>query len=188
MIVGIYADFPQSGKTTAKDVFVKKGFTELSVATTVKESLEVVLYALGISPKDIMEYLYGSRKNEIIPQLNCTAGYLMSNYAMFMREKFTPDIWLITLQNRVKPSGLYVVDDMRFPNEFRYIVDNGLTVRVVRDSVNKQHGRAENSEGQLYLEQFDYVVSNDATKECFEEKIEKIANEILLEYKGFYNE
>lgn len=186
MIVGIYADYPLSGKSTAKETFVREGFTELSFATAVKESLEVVLISLGISPKDTYEYLYGSWKNHIIPQLNCTGGYLMSHYAMFMREKFTNDIWLMTAQNRVKKNKLYVVDDLRFYNEYRYIMDNGFTIKIVRPDVNKNHGRSSNSEGQLSGFSFDYTVVNDGTIQDFQEKIVSILEKEkdILNYEG----
>lgn len=170
-IVGIYADYPQSGKSTAKEVFVDAGYKELSFATSVKESLSVVLSDLGIWSGDVHEYLYGDWKNEIIPELDCTGGYLMSRYAMFMREAFSQDIWLNTLKNRIYPGERYVIDDLRFLNEYNYIKENGITIKVVRPNVQQNHGRTSNSEGRLANASFDHVLMNDGTREEFQEKI-----------------
>lgn len=179
-IVGIYADYPQSGKTTAKRVFHAAGYEELAFATSVKESLEVVLSGLGVRFQDAYEYLYGEWKGEIIPELNCTGGYLMSQYAMFMRETFSEDIWLNTLKNRVISGKRYIIDDLRFINEYNYIKKNGIVIKIVRPDVQRDHGRAVRSEGQLAHVQFDHVIMNDGTQGDFQLKVYKTV-EILNE-------
>lgn len=182
MIVGLYSDYPQSGKSTVKDTFVAAGFKHLSFAQPVKESLEVVLIHLGISAKDVRDYLYGDKKGNTIPQLNCTGGYLMSHYATtFFREMICNDVWLEALQRKVTRTGLYVVDDLRFYNEYRYIIENGFVVKIVRQNAEKNHGRSAKSEGLLTNQVFDYTIHNYGTLEELRTNAQKVVDGILLE-------
>jgi hypothetical protein len=117
MLVGLYSSLPQSGKSTVKTIFVNNGFIPLSFASAVKESLSVVLSGLGIESPE--RYLWGDWKDKVIPGMYCTGGYLMSTYATeFMRNTIANDVWVKILLNKVQPGKNYVVDDLRFYNEY----------------------------------------------------------------------
>ena len=176
MLIGIYSDVPQSGKSTITDYFVKRKMQRESFAESVKISLLSVLIDLGVeNPKD---YLWGAKKASYIRQTQCTGGYLMSHYAMFMRNTFGQDIWLNTTLNRMKKDVNYVIDDMRFPNEYG-IFD--YTVKVVRNGVIKEHGRDETSEGQLSNKYFDYTIENNGTLQDLQDKVETLYYDITGE-------
>lgn len=159
MIVGLYSSLPQSGKTTVKDAFVRAGFTPLSFASPVKESLFVVLSGLGVEAPE--RYLWGDWKHKVIPGMYCTGGFLMSAYATsFMRDTISQDIWVNILLQKIQNGINYVVDDLRFPNEFA-IMD--YTVNIIRPDVEPRHGRLPKSEGQLDDYRFDYLIENTGT-------------------------
>jgi len=162
MIVGLYSSVPQSGKSTVAKVFIEEGFELLSLASPVKESLEVVLKGLGVP--DYKEYLYGSKKDKAIPGLYVTGGYLMSTYAtVFMRDIIYEGTWLDILKKKIEPGKNYVVDDMRFPNEYLYF---DVRVRLYRPSrLLEGHKRYGKSEGQLDNFSFDYTIMNDGTED-----------------------
>lgn len=175
MIVGIYSPVPQSGKSTVSKLFVEAGFERLSFAEPVKQSLEPVLTGLQIP--DYKEYLYGSMKDEIIPVLGVTGGVLMSTYATnFMRNTIHPDTWLNILLNKVEPGKDYVVDDLRFPNEFA-IFD--ITIKLYRPSrIIKGHSREKSSEGQLDNLDFSYILVNDGTQDELKLRTESLIQKI----------
>jgi hypothetical protein len=160
MLVGIYSSQPQSGKSTVKAVFTEHGFIEESFATPVKESLLVVLRSLRvIEPK---RYLWGDWKHKVIPGLGVTGGYLMSTYATdYMRNSINKDVWRNALESRLKFGKSFVVDDLRFPNE--YIIFD-YTIRVIREDA-PGHDRSDTSEGQLDDFSFDYIILNNGTTE-----------------------
>ena len=177
MIVGIYSDHPQSGKTTVKDIFVEHGFVPLSLADPVKESLLVVLESLGVdAPR---AYLWGDRKEEIIPELGVTGGFLMSNYATgFFRDTINKDVWLNCLMPKIEDNVDYVVDDLRFENEYHSF---DCAIHIIRPDVNKDHGRMERSESRLASYAFDYAFINGGTLEELQEATITTIQEIRRE-------
>ena len=174
MIIGLYSSVPQSGKTTARDTFVGHGFIPLSLADPVKRSLLVVLNSLYTIDAD--RYLWGDWKNKIIPEMGVTGGRLMSNYAMGMRD-LDPDVWLNCLLMHVDLNKNYVVDDLRFHNEFDAF---DININIVRPFAEQDHGREDRSEGILVERQFDYKIINNSTIEHLQEKIECVV-EIIME-------
>lgn len=159
MIVGISSNNPQSGKSTVREVFEHRGYTALSLASPVKESLLVVLNDSHVL--SAVEYLWGNWKDRVIPELGVTGGKLMSSYAMNMRS-LNEDIWLNILLNKIynSPESNFVIDDMRFPNEFDSM---DYTVNVIRPNANENHGREVSSEGQLRHYNYDFTISNDGS-------------------------
>ncbi len=167
MKIGFYSNTPRSGKSAVADLFLRDGlFLKESFAHSVKIACLSVLNDLHVS--EPIEYLWGAKKGKIIPELGRTGGQFMSEYAMFMRNTYDQDIWLNTVLNRIHPHRNYIIDDLRFPNEFS-IFD--LTVKVERPSAEKEHGRDKTSEGQLDNFNFDYIIVNDGTLVELEEKV-----------------
>lgn len=166
-LIGFYSREPQSGKSTVSDYFMKGGlFARESFAYSVKIACLSVLNDLHVS--EPVGYLWGAKKDSIIPELGKTGGHFMSTYAMFMRNTYGDNIWLDTVLNRIDWDANYIIDDMRFPNEFA-ILD--YTIKVERPSAEKEHGRDKTSEGQLDKFEFDYIIVNDGTLEELEEKV-----------------
>lgn len=177
MIVGLYSNVPQSGKSTVGRVFQNAGYKKLSFATPVKQSLKVVLEALGVIEPDA--YLWGEKKDIVIPELGVTGGYLMSSYATtYMRDMIDEDIWLDALKRHVVPGLNYVIDDLRFYNEYRWLVGaGGIAIKVNRTGAIKQ-GRVASSEGQLNRVDFDYILDNDGSLADLVKKVNFILTQL----------
>lgn len=158
MLVGIYAPQPQAGKGTAAKVFYANGWRRLSIATPVKASMLVVLNALGVQqPK---RYLWGDLKDTPIPALGITGGALLSKYAVFMRGLYG-DIWLDPIRRAYNPQYNYVIDDLRFPNEYDWIEnEGGRMIKIVRGATYT-HDRV--AEGLLETYYFEHIFYNNGS-------------------------
>jgi hypothetical protein len=146
----------------------------LSLAEPVKRCLHTFLLECGISNGN--EYLWGDKKEEVIPGIGVTGGYLMSSFATdYMRNMIKEDVWLSALLRHVKPGHRYIVDDMRFSNEYAAF---DIKVIVVRPGfVN--HSRSAISEGQLDDFYFDYTIVNDGSFEKLEQQTREVIDDIL---------
>lgn len=157
MIVGLYSSVPQSGKSTIKNIFVERGFKALSLAEPVKQNLLIFLQSLCVEQPE--RYLYSDWKTKVIPELGCTGGYFMSTYATdFMRDMINPDIWLNILLRKINHDNHYIVDDMRFPNEYDAF---DCRILIINNTAEQNHGRSNKSEGLLDNHKFDYRIVNN---------------------------
>ena len=160
MIVGLYSSVPQSGKSTVKNIFVERGFKALSLAEPVKQNLLTFLQSLDVEQPE--RYLYSDWKTKVIPELGCTGGYFMSTYATdFMRDMINPEIWLNILLRKINHDNHYIVDDMRFPNEYNAF---DCRILVINNTAKQDHDRSSKSEGLLDDYKFDYRIINNP---CF---------------------
>lgn len=177
MIIGLYSDNPQSGKTTVAEILMST-LPNASVkhfATPVKKTLLTLLTQLHVdNPHD---YLLGDKKADIIPELGVTGGYLMSTFATDYMRSINPDVWLNALVVLDDPDALTIIDDLRFPNEFQWISTNGVTIKIVRNAPN--HDRSPLSEGQLSRYYFTYVIDNNGTLDDLIRQVYLIAQDIL---------
>lgn len=159
MIVGLYSTVPQSGKSTVAREFILAGYEKLSLASPVKEALHLLLVQYGIL--DASDYLWDEKKDQIIPGVGVTGGYLMSTFATdYMRRVINEDFWLDILLRKTHPNKNYIVDDMRFPNEYEAF---DVRIKVVRPNAEGRHGRSAASEGQLDSLDFDHYLYNDGS-------------------------
>lgn len=160
MIVGLYSSVPRSGKSEVSKLFVLAGYTKLSLASPVKNCLYGLLCDMGLT-RDAHEYIWGDRKDDVIPGMGVTGGYLMSSFATnYVREQINKDLWLNILLRHVKSGQKYIVDDMRFPNEYAAF---DVRINIIRPGY-VDHTRVRNSEGQLDDYPFDYTLVNDGDK------------------------
>jgi hypothetical protein len=174
MIVGIYSSVPQSGKSLLATKFIEAGYKPLSFATPVKLSMAVVLNGLNVERGG--DYLWGHKKDAVIPELGITGGQLLSTFASdYMRDTVDKDVWLNIAKNMIEPNTNYIIDDMRYPNEYEFIRNNGVVIHVTRD-ISKTHTRAKGSEGLLDEYFFDYNIKNNGTLE----HLDTLASRIVM--------
>jgi hypothetical protein len=194
MLIGIVG-FAGSGKGTIGDILVNNhDFTRLSFADAVKDAVSVVFgWPRHLLEGDTDE----SRKfrecrdefwsdrfgYEVTPRL---AMQLMGTESG--RSVFHDDIWVHTLEKRMKYKMEwefetdFVIPDVRFPNEIKFIRDQGgFVIRVVRgeDPMWYETALWANREGDKQRmemnynvhysewawigEQFDYLISNNGS-------------------------
>lgn len=168
MIVGLYSTNPQSGKSTVARLFTLAGYRRMSLAASVKKALHSVLMDAGV--QQAHEYLWGDWKDEVIPEWGVTGGFLMSTFATdYMRNYVNENVWLNIVLRQMKAGYDYIIDDMRFPNEFNAVKDSGgYCIKIVRPDANERHGRSTASEGQLDNYAFDWILVNDGSLEDLE--------------------
>lgn len=139
MIIGL-CGFIGSGKGTFADILVEKhGFLKESFANGVKDATAVVFgWDRQLLEGDTVQSrawreqpdAFWSKKfgKEFSPRL---ALQLMGTEAG--RDVFHQDLWIYSLQKRIKEEKNYVIADVRFPNEIKAIQEmGGKVVRIKR--------------------------------------------------------
>lgn len=84
-----------------------------------------LLVDLGHEPKEACRLLLED-KAEIIPAIGVSARHLMRTLGTeWGRECVHPELWLRCWEKKIKEQKKVVVDDVRFPNEAKLILQNG---------------------------------------------------------------
>jgi len=172
-----------NGKDTLAEYLVEKyGYTQLSFAGPLKDICGILF---GFD----YEQLYGSEKETIDPRWNVTPRdmfqYVGTELFRNMMGKKIPDIdnnfWVKCLMERINrimkinPDCKIVISDVRFENELNAIksLDNNITIRVTRPSMNKT---TDTHESELYIEKLnvDHDILNDGSLDDLYEKLNKL--------------
>ncbi len=119
-----------------------------------------------------------------------------------LRNHFNEGIWFLTLENRIRknPNQHVVISDVRFPNEFKFIQEQGgVIIRVdrgpapvwyetalmanrgnsiAREVMTRTYSDAHFSEWAWVGSKFDFVVNNNGTLENLNSQIRDIASKI----------
>lgn len=157
----------RSGKDTAARVLVEEcGYVPMAFATPIKKGLAAILDCQVWE----IERLKESPDSDVRRQLQ-TLG------TEWGREINGPNFWvelLLTRMKRMVAEGhrRFVITDVRFVNELKLLQEYAPTtsVKIVRDSVQIAES-SHASEAGIPEHLVDYVVTNDGTRECFEEKV-----------------
>lgn len=152
LIVGLIGK-KRSGKDTFASTLVEeRGFRRLAFADALKDA------ALSLDPlirfeQDETYLRQGSTSYEVGPHVERLSSVVerlgweaakevrevrrtLQNYGVAIRE-IDPDFWLRAVVDQMQDPGLYVVTDVRFPNEAEAIVNAGGTVvRIVRPGLD----------------------------------------------------
>jgi hypothetical protein len=210
MIVGI-SGFINSGKSTVAshltDVYK---FRKDSFATSLKDACA----ALFDWPREMLEGdTRESREWREIPDAWWSNKLSIENFSPrlalqligtdSLRNHFNEGIWFMTLENRVRknPEQHVVISDVRFPNEVKFIQDQGgIMIRVDRGAppvwfetalkANKGNSLAKGVMTQTYSsahfsewawvgQKYDYVLNNDSTLEDLKMQVEEIVAKIV---------
>lgn len=62
-----------------------------------------------------------------------TAREMMVAVGNGLRKEVHPNIWINSLSNNLNPKLNYIITDVRYPNEAKFIEDNGILIRVWAD-------------------------------------------------------
>lgn len=211
-IIGIIG-FKGSGKDTAGDYLVREyGFVRDSFAGSLKDA---VAYVFGWDRTMLEGTTPESRAwretpdtwwEEKLDWSNHPGSYLSSRFtpriAMqfwgtdLLRKNFHNDLWILSLQHRIRNMEKVVITDCRFPNEFRAIKDAGGKVYRVKRGPEpewyeqgflassgllcsshkmKELGIHESEWAWLSLP-FDAVIENNGSIEDLEDKVQCLIN------------
>ena len=138
MIIGLLG-FIGSGKGTAADILVSKGFKKESFADPVKDAVSAIFgWDRALLEGDTNESReFRETKDEWWSK---KTGQHITPRAMLQmmgteagRDTFHPDLWIHSLERRVSNNEHTVIADVRFPNECEAIRNmGGYIVRVER--------------------------------------------------------
>lgn len=169
-LIGLYSPAAQSGKSTVASALQRRlGMRIVSFAAPLKRMVDTLLDAAGLAPDEIYERVYGSRKEEPIPQLNGVSSRFLQQTigTEWGRHAVSKDFWVTTTRAAVESVWALghpvVIDDVRFPNEFDMVRSmGGKLIRIVRPSaleapVNPAY------ESLLEGYDFDAVIENTGT-------------------------
>ena len=120
-----------------------------------------------------------------------------------LRNHFNPDIWFLTLENRIRknPHQHVVISDVRFQNEVKFIKEQqGILIHITRgplpvwyetalmankgnslakEAMAKTYSAAHASEWSWIGSEFNFVINNDGSLESMKEQTREIISKIL---------
>lgn len=181
-----------TGKNTVGKLLVKELTKEkqsshayMAFADPIKEMIRIAY------PEVPRNWLYGSSANraKVIPGAfyqgkPLTVRQLLINLGNDFGRANKPDIWLRNFDNRLKKqtnksTGILIVTDCRFRNEFDYLKDLGFyQIRLMRDSHLKIDDVSETNQDGIKDDEFNYVVHNNSTLEFLEGEVQKIVSQL----------
>jgi hypothetical protein len=210
MIFGI-SGFINSGKSTvATQLTESYGFRKDSFATSLKDACAALFdWPRAMIEGDTKESrdwreipdAWWSQKLNIPDFSPRLALQLIGTDAL--RNHFNEGLWFMTLENRIRkdPDRHVVISDVRFPNEVKFIQDQGgIMIRVDRgappvwfetalmankgNSIAKEvmtrtYSSAHFSEWAWVGQKYDFVVNNDGSLETLNTQIKDIISKIL---------
>lgn len=205
MIFGI-SGFIGSGKGTVGDYLTKEhGFRKDSFASSLKDACAV----LFDWPREMLEGdTTASREWREVPDAWWGEKLGIKDFSPrlalqligtdSLRNHFNQDLWFLTLENRIRknPDQHVVISDVRFPNEVKFIQDQGgimITVErgphpvwfetamlankgnsLAKTAMTNTYSSAHFSEWAWVGTKFDYVLNNNTTIESLEAQISDI--------------
>jgi len=152
----------------------EKGYRSVSFATPLKNMAKHFLMDAGFWPSEAGEYVYGSKKDEVVPGFEFTGRDLQLAIGEELRA-LDSQVWVKFAKRRIQKlqeQGFpVVVDDMRRVNEQNGMDDLGaVSVFIYRDRSPYQ-ADSRGTEGQLNADEADYSISNEDDEETLRERM-----------------
>lgn len=179
MIIGLAGGKGCGKSTVAKIINKLHDYEIISFATPIKEMLRV----LGLGDAELHDPVikeipldeYGKSPREIMQLLGTEFG----------RNMIDGNIWITALRKQLRPDRNYVIDDVRFNNEARFVRERGAVIHVERE--RDIEGDTHISEAGIDEDFIDATVKNVS---CYESDLElevaRVMEEIL--YYGFVHD
>ena len=132
MIIGLTGK-KRSGKDTAAQALVARGYTQLSFAAPLKAMIRALLAWADYTPTHIDRMVDGDLKEHVALE-GKTARYLMQSLGTeWGREHVSPGIWVNLCIDKALRCQNAVISDVRFPNEAEAIRKaGGKIVKIFR--------------------------------------------------------
>ena len=157
--VNVFRDaFAWNLKQVTRQMFGYAGLDDNSVYESRPELREIVLPAIGMSPRDLWIDV-GNRMREI-----------------------DPDVWIRgVLDNPAYVSGsVLLISDVRYPNEVKAIrARGGAVIKVIRSGVPESSDVADSALAGMKMGAWDRVVLNDADIDALDHKADRVTHWIL---------
>ncbi len=179
-LIALYSPRPQSGKSTVAGLLGERGFLPVKFATTLKVMTGAFLRCAGISAKDLSAYVEGELKEKQIPGMpkGITSRLLQRKLGVeWGRRQIYDNVWvdlaIAQARAQMQAGKSVVIDDMRFPNEYKAVLKAGGEVwRIVRQ--DRQYVSDGHSEALLEGEHFDAIIKNTGSMKDLRAKVSAI--------------
>jgi len=135
------------------------------------------------------EQCYGDQKEILIPKYNKSPREILQWFGTDVMRSLYDDIWVEAIFNKLK-SGYYenniikngfVITDVRFPNEVRFInLLGGKVVHVIRPNQEEIKSNQHSSETSIDIEDNEFILMNDGTIE----DLEKEVDDMITSFRG----
>lgn len=173
----------QVGKDTAAEYLEKKFPGRVKRVAFADKVKNTAMEVFGLS----WEQCYGPQeiKEAVDPRYGMTPREIMQGIGEKMREIW-PSIWVDTVFNATIPQlleegfELFVISDVRYPNEGDKVHENGgCVVKIIREDGGVTVGHEHSSETAMRnYEDFDFVIENNGTFEEFYAEVDRVMEEI----------
>lgn len=163
-----------SGKNTVADIIAR----QCSIVTSNQRIIPVTQLAFANELKDDMCDMLGVTRSEIE---NDKAMYreMLQAYGVYMRNKYGEDYWVENCLKEVQYNGhLYVITDVRFPNEYNRIKQLGGNVIVVARNIKSDDTHI--SETALDGYEFDATIINNGTLEDLNKEVSEVITKLKI--------
>lgn len=154
-ILAFYSPYPRAGKTTAqKCILFLNGVRRCSFATPIREIVAPLFFQLNISY---------SRNFKDTPFTDIPGRRTIRDFLIAFGQagrSVWPDIWVELLRREIRETseGIVVVDDLRMPNEYAMLREEG--AKIVRITVPGRTVVPSETEGLLEGYAFDGELEN----------------------------
>lgn len=140
-VVGIMG-YAGSGKTTVANILRERhGYKGPHIKRPLVHMAETLLYHLGIAPAEIVSYLDGAKKRDVIPELGISGTELqqqIGSWGRSVREDLWLSAWCVAADRILNKGGRVVQESVRHTNEADSIrARGGMIVLIERPGVGR---------------------------------------------------
>lgn len=172
-LIGLYSPVPQSGKSTVASYLASQhNFERHSFAGPLKRMAVELMSRAGLTPEQIGYYMDQGKEEPLPAPIGVSFRYICQTLGNdWGRNLISYDLWTgITMAGASATDGNVVIEDVRFPNEYKRIVEAGGEVwRISRTGAMVPNDHP--SEGLLEGFLFDVEITNDGTVEDLQSKV-----------------
>ncbi|SVB74990.1 uncharacterized protein METZ01_LOCUS227844, partial [marine metagenome] len=167
MIVGIHGKMG-TGKSTVADSLVEVLKDEFNINSTIKSFASPIYNLISLLFDETVEEIKLNKNTLVRPRSfmgQRTYRELLQNVGMFVRDNADVDIWINALFGNVNDKIIqdwtcnykwWIIDDLRFQNEFKRIKDiGGINIKVNRDITNNLDDDIKNNGSEVDLDDLD---------------------------------
>lgn len=166
-----------SGKSTAAQYLLGRGYEEIKFADPLKNMLRAMYATAGVTPEDVERRIEGDLKEAPDVWLGGKSPrYAMQTLGTEWRRMLYQDMWADMFYSRAVGGTFLVCSDYRFPEETPVLKELGcVIVRVTRGEAENS-GDTHVSESHFDTLSFDYSIPNNGSKQDLYNKVEITLN------------
>lgn len=184
-----------SGKNTLAKMITK----EIRASLKPKLGLQSVAYIAFADPiKKIIQIMFPSLPKKFLYSSSkyrsqCIPGSFKDGQPLTVRQalmdlgtglgrQYNDKIWIEAFEysfNKNKDKDIIIIPDLRFRNEFNYLKSKGFfMIKIFRNSSSNINHISEIDQDQILDNEFDYILSNNASKSNLKSEVINIINKL----------